>query len=198
LWSLSPSSEDVFSAQREFAQLLFPTSEFASGISPIGQNSCAVVLVVRIGPEVVLLGSDLEQTPEPLTGWNAVVGIGWPLTPASALKVPHHGSAGAFSEMLWEAFIRSDAIAVVTPYSRSGLPRLDELDKLKALGRDLFLTALPRTVPVSRGPDIDKELRMRNFRSFETTGTNGVVRLRKKVGSSGPWSVELFGSARKY
>jgi beta-lactamase superfamily II metal-dependent hydrolase len=200
VWSLSPSADDVLTAQSEFANLFIPLDEYATGISAIRQNSSCVVLVIKAGADAILLGSDLERTTSNLTGWNAVVNGGWPLVPVNAIKISHHGSAGSFSQALWDNFVQPGAIAVVTPYTPSGLPRIAELDRLRAMGCELYVTALPQEVPVERSVDVRREISgmTKSFRSFSLDGKNGVVRLRKKIGSTDRWVVETFDSAQRY
>jgi beta-lactamase superfamily II metal-dependent hydrolase len=159
IWSLSPSPQDVLDAKAEFSSLFVPPEEFASGISPIGQNSACVVILFRIGEELILLGSDLENKSNRRTGWNAIVGSSLrPPGRPSVFKVPHHGSAGAFSQPLWDTVIHEKAIAVVTPYVPSGLPRASELDRLRALGRDIYVTAFPGGSVGQRSWEIEKAM----------------------------------------
>jgi beta-lactamase superfamily II metal-dependent hydrolase len=199
IWSLSPSPEDVLGSRSEFANLFVPLDQYANGLDPIGQNSSCIVVMIKIGMDVILLGSDLERTNSNSTGWNAVVNAGFPLTPASAFKIPHHGSAGAYSQELWNNFIQPGAVAVVTPFTPSGLPRTAELDRLRAMGCELYVTALPHETAISRSLDVQREIKgmTKSFRSLYMPDKNGVVRLRKKIGQ-GTWAVETFLGARRY
>jgi len=199
IWSLSPSDEDVSASRQEFANLFIPPEQYASGMNPIAQNSSCIVLLLTVDKDVILLGSDLEQTNSNSTGWNAVVNAGWPLVPASAFKIAHHGSAGSYCQDLWDKFIQPGAVAVVTPYTPSGLPRTVELNRLRAIGCELYVTALPHEVSVPRSLDVIREIKgmTQEFRSLYMPEKNGVVRLRKKIGQ-GAWGAETFFGARRY
>jgi hypothetical protein len=97
LWSLSPSPEDILKSMREFASLFVPISEYASGIAPLKHNSASVVILLIVGRQAILLGSDLEAPSYPQAGWNAIVGSTIrPEALSTMFKIPHHGSAGAF------------------------------------------------------------------------------------------------------
>jgi hypothetical protein len=202
VWSLSPSPQDVFDAKAEFSRLFVPFEEFSSGLSPIGQNSACVVVLLHIGEELILLGSDLENKADSRTGWNAIIGSSLrPPGQSSAFKVPHHGSAGAFSQRLWDIVIHEKAAAVVTPYAQSGLPRTSELNRLRGLGRELYVTALPRDARGQRSWEVEKAMNevASNRSSYFLGDGFGLVRLRKLIQprSAVEWSVESFGSARK-
>jgi hypothetical protein len=197
VWSLSPSPDDVLAAMAEFSQLFVPLPEFASGIAAIYPNDSAVVVLVTVGPDAILLGSDLGNRPSQHAGWNAVVGSWMAAVDKSGFfKVAHHGSENSISDALWEQKIASDAVAVVTPYSPSGLPNDEGIARLKAFGRKLYATAIPRRVTVNRGAAVASEIRMsvRNLESVELPDF-GMVRLRKSIGVAGNWNVETFGAA---
>ena len=62
----------------------------------------ATVLWVKAGALQVLLGADLEHSPDTNEGWNSIVnstarleGVG------SFFTIPHHGSANAHSPECW-------------------------------------------------------------------------------------------------
>lgn len=148
---------------------------------------------------MILLGGDLEKSSRPQSGWSAVVSSSLRREKAGAFKVPHHGSKGAFCEDIWESGIEPKATAILTPYTRSGLPKADQLDKLKTMNRQLYITSLPRKVTVSRPADIERAMRMkpggrRTIEAYTERAQFGLVRLRKRAGED--WRAELFGDAR--
>ena len=196
VWAISPSPEDVLNATREFANL-FVGAE-APVVPAAKQNSTSVVLQIRIGSDTVLLGSDLENVAPPQRGWNAIVAK-WDHSAgsASAFKVPHHGSEGAFSQALWDNYIQAAALAVLTPYASSGLPRSDQLKRLRQTGRSIYATALIQPEEVRRSLAVEKVIRRRaKSISALKVEQNGVVRLRKRATEKN-WTVELFGTATK-
>jgi beta-lactamase superfamily II metal-dependent hydrolase len=195
--ALSPSDQDVFKALQSFAGYFVPLDEGATGLSPIDQNDASVVVHIEIGNDCILLGADLEKTNSPLTGWNAVVASAMrPQQPAGAFKVAHHGSANAHSTAVWTQMVAPQAIAVVTPYLRSALPRPEDIERLRAQNATVFATGLPRAVPMHRRPEVERTMREAapNLRTFRRPAQPGIVRLRKQIGSA-RWRHELFGAA---
>lgn len=200
IWALSPSSEDYLLAQREFRNLFVRPTERADPIPPAKANAASVVLLIQLAKEIVLLGSDLENTSPPQTGWNAIVSDMQQNArpPANLFKIPHHGSAGAHSPPLWQTHIDQNAIAVVTPFTSSGLPRDSEIARLRESGRPAYATALPKQIKIARSMSVERMIsgRTKDIQAFDF-GKFGVVRLRKTAASPHPWTVELFGTAEK-
>jgi beta-lactamase superfamily II metal-dependent hydrolase len=186
----------VLTALESFASYFVPLDQTATGLSPIDQNHASVVIHVEISNEMILLGADLERTSSPLTGWNAVVASGTRSTKlAGIFKVPHHGSANANSPPVWAQMVAPQAIAVVTPYLRSGLPRLADIERLRSQNARIFATSLPRTLHVNRRPEVSKTTKEAAPDLVAYRQETGVVRLRKKLGSPS-WHSELFGAAQ--
>jgi hypothetical protein len=195
--SLSPSPQDVINALQAFARYFVPLSDPATGLSPIDQNHASVVVHIEAGNDSILLGADLERTHSSLTGWNAVVGSHMrPNGAAGAFKVAHHGSANADSPAVWEQMIAPGALAVVTPYLRSALPRPEDIQRLRHQNATVLATGLPRPVHARRRPEVERAIREAapNLTGFRRPGEPGVVRLRKTI-NSGVWRHELFGAA---
>lgn len=191
VWALSPSAKDVLRSKAHFAELSGDIGIADPGIKP---NAAAVVIFIRIGAETILLGSDLEYVNEPHSGWNAVVANPLRDSSSDVFKIPHHGSAGAFCESIWHSGIQNAAHCVLTPYTRSGLPRQDQIERLRALGRQVYVTALPQRASIKRSPPIEKHTKRRTT-AYVERGDGGHVRLRKRPTSN--WKVELFGGATR-
>ena len=191
--ALSPSAEDIFAALQSFARYFVPLNDPATGLSPIDPNQASVVIHIRAGDDVILLGADLERTASHLTGWNAVVGSAMRPREIAAVFNAHHGSENGHCPEVWRQMIDPTARAVVTPYLRSGLPKQSDLDRLVNQGPTIFATGLPRAVRVRRRAEVEKTQRevAPDLKSFRVQ--TGIVRLRKKL--SGVWENELFGSA---
>lgn len=195
IWTLSPSHQDRLNAMEAFAEYFVPVNASATGLSPIDRNHASVVVLIHVDPDVILLGADLERTPDSLTGWNAVVSSGKRLQKQSGIfKIPHHGSVNGHSEDVCTEMLKQDTIAIVTPYTRSGLPTSGDVDRMRRF--TTYATGLPLHVRIRRDPAAEKIIQ-------EVTGglearrfpQKGIVRLRKKVGLAAAWNTELFGSA---
>jgi hypothetical protein len=130
-----------------------------------------------------------------MSGWNAVVSSPIRTDAAHIFKVPHHGSQNAFSEKVWACAVNSDAIAVVTPYSRSNLPGNDEIARLTDTSREIYVTALPKPIDLSRPQQTLRGIGRRQMQAFDISPQFGLVRLRKSM--SGQWRAEPFGTARR-
>jgi hypothetical protein len=178
-----------------FKEYWVPVNASATGLSPIDRNHASVVVLIHVDPDVILLGADLERTSDRLTGWNAVISSRKRLQKqAGIFKIPHHGSENGHSEDVCTKMFRQDTIAIVTPYTRSGLPTSGDVDRMRRF--TTYATGLPLRARVRRDPAAEKIIQ-------EVTGglearqfpQKGIVRLRKKIGRVAAWNTELFGSA---
>lgn len=199
VWALSPSDADVMASLVEFKKLFIPEGEPLRGISPIRQNESCVVVAVRVDQQWILLGSDLEVTGTASTGWNAIVGAPLAqLKPASVYKLAHHGSTNGFSPVVWNALLDPKAITVVTPYSRSRLPRQEQIEIMKAQGREIYITARHQAQPARRAASATRMIERQTtaFQPSPAPPDFGFVRMRKNP-TSPNWGVELFGAAAR-
>jgi hypothetical protein len=166
--------------------------------APEGPNGASVAAAVRAGEKMVLLGADLSNSDNPLSGWEAVLGFARPDLPVTLVKVPHHGSAGAHHDGMWSELVEAGAIAILTPWTLAGrfLPLADDIDRLKAVAEDVYLTAMPTIGRAKKNHEVDKLLtKVANVRVDELRGW-GRVRARRKL-SEDSWRVELAGDAIK-
>lgn len=107
-------------------------------------NTLSVALAVEFGERRLILGGDVEHHPtNGRRGWEGVrQKLAEPSTlkphllqGITAIKVPHHGSDGAICDTVWQEHRMNGAapVAVIAPYTPSGLPRADGLTRLRAL-----------------------------------------------------------------
>jgi hypothetical protein len=198
--ALSPSDQDQLNALEAFAKYFVPVDEPAAGLSPIDQNHASVVVVIRVDEEFLLLGADLERTPSPHTGWNALVAS--PTRPqflATPFKVPHHGSSNGQSDEVWAKMLVPSAGAVVTPFLSSGLPRPEGLQWLLQRTPEVYATGIPTGIRVRRRPEVERTIKDStvSYSSQRIPQEPGIVRFRKVAGSKAPWNIETFGEAKK-
>jgi hypothetical protein len=151
-----------------------------------GPNQVSVVLWVRVGELAALLGADLEQSPNPLLGWTAVVNSGTPNNgKAHVFKVPHHGSNNADNADVWKHMLLPSPHAVLTPFSKSRIPKDSDLTRITGRTGNFFCTAPNRSwSPPNRGGAVDKmaDLVAKNRRAIE--GQMGHVRVRCRPGET--------------
>ena len=118
IWALSPSDQSMMDSLIEISDLIPAASnkEDRRVITPPDQNHNAIALQLKFGQVVnMLLGSDLEETKDPLTGWSGVVkSLNRPLDKSQIFKIRHHGSENGHSEDVWKNMLHDDCLAVMT------------------------------------------------------------------------------------
>lgn len=165
--------------------------------APEGPNGACVAATVLAGNTSILLGADLENAKNPLTGWDAVLAHARPSVSASVVKVPHHGSEGAHHDGMWAEIVDPDPIAIVTPWVLGGghLPTEADLQRLQDVPARVFLTAMPTLGRVRKDSAVEKLItNVAGIRLEELRGWGQVRARRRREETS--WRVELFGDAR--
>jgi len=150
VWALSPSPESVLNCLSEIGNCIRIAAE-----SPVRrvipaptQNRNATVLLIKVnGKSKILLGSDLEETDNPRTGWSAIVqSQNRPQDKSQIFKIPHHGSADAHSHEVWKKMLDSNPIGILTSkVGGKAIPRNSDIKRLKKYTSNLFCTAPPLT-----------------------------------------------------
>lgn len=165
--------------------------------APEGPNGASVAATVRVGDTSILLGADLENADNPLTGWNAVLAHARPQLSASIVKVPHHGSEGAHHDEVWSDIVDDDAVAIVTPWALGGghLPTDRDLARLRGVAKRVYLTAMPTLGRVKKDSAVEKLITKVAGVSIEELRGWGHVRARRRPGET-DWRVDLDGDAR--
>jgi beta-lactamase superfamily II metal-dependent hydrolase len=162
-----------------------------------GPNGASVAATVAAGETSILLGADLEDSNNPLSGWAAVLAQAKPTHLASIVKVPHHGSEGAHKDEMWEEIVNAKPLAIVTPWVRGAghLPTAADLARLRNVADRVYLTAMPTLRRARKDPAVDKIIaKVAGVRIDELRGW-GHVRARRKLGEDS-WTVALDGDAR--
>jgi len=141
--TLSPSDAASIQARFEFSQIA-QSKKFKPGVIPSPTaNLNAVAIWVETKNTTIMLGADLETHTNPDIGWNAVVSsMGKPSGKADIVKIPHHGSRTGHCPKVWESMVDEKALGIMTSYSRSGLPKAEDIERLKGLTDGLFITTL--------------------------------------------------------
>lgn len=182
--ALSPHALAVEAARRSFrtASESRPPGNFAG--PAVHPNHAALVLGVRVGDHGALLGSDLE-TAAPGGGWASIVDAGFDGAPASVYKVPHHGSRTAHDEGVWDNLLVDGAVAAITPFRPSRLPKADMAREILAKSPNAYLTAPTRTPSQRANPRKIRALQRGGaVRVEDPEGRSGHVRVRFEQGSS--------------
>lgn len=194
--ALSPSDTSVLMSKQQIAQLIPASGVPKRRVVPISPNHFAVVLWIQIESTSILLGSDLQETGDPQTGWTVILNSNSrPSGKASVFKVPHHGSENADSPRIWSEMLK-EPIAVITPFSKAGkkLPTEKDTKRICDQAKEVYQTSTLRAKKV-RKPKIVEQLLKGAVRSIQPVDTSfGHVRLRLAAGAD-RWTVDLFGDA---
>ena len=164
------------------------------------RNDVSVVLSVRIGNEMILLGADLEEEGRPETGWSAVLASrdGAPWNKASVYKVAHHGSSTSHHAGVWSDMLTDSPTAVLAPWINGGHiePELSDRARIIALAGQSFTTATGRTLKSpKRAPAVERTIKETVGELRSMTTVPGIVRLRRSLQPGATWTIELFEGA---
>lgn len=163
--ALSPSATAVTQAISNLVGLMPKEgSDRLRNIVPQGENLNAVAIHFTFGDFSTVLGSDLEETGNIQTGWSAVFQSRTvselSLSTSSLYKVSHHGSKTGHHASIWSELLVNNPLSITTPYTRSGLPTLDNIDRIKSLSSEFIVTRDPNSgKKVKREGMVDREMR---------------------------------------
>ncbi len=178
VWSLSPDDEAYTSFLKSLASPSDAEPERVFFLPT--PNQLSVALLVRFeGGFSCLLGADLERR-----GWTAILSDDRkPRCRSSVFKVPHHGSANAHLEGVWDKLLEPEPFAILAPWRRGGgsLPRKGDVNRILARTPNAYATtkAAPGAAPRDRW--VKKRLRAVNARLRPESGTTGMIRLRRSM-----------------
>lgn len=197
--TLSPSDAQIAKFHYEISALIPEIKKTKQRCTPQGPNHIAVVTWIEAGPVAVLLGSDLEETGDPETGWSVIVSSAKrPKGKATIFKVAHHGSANGHNHDVWGQMLHPAPFAVLTPNNRGKkLPQDSDVQRITELTDQAYSTA--RLMPLRarrRSQAVEKTLREANISVVQAEPPTGLVRLRNGGSSAfGDWKVELIRGA---
>jgi len=199
--SLSPSDHSINNfIQKDISPTIAKFIENPSNtLKNHNPNDSSVVVLIKIGEHEILLSGDLENSSHPDMGWNAVLSSSLvPEKSVSIFKVPHHGSKTSYNKDIWNELLVKDSIAGLTPYSKSKLPREEDVKSIYSHTEYAFITSDPNeTGKKSRKSNVKKFLRKLNQVPAEIKFNKGQIRFKKPMLSDkdSPWSTELLGKA---
>ena len=193
VWSLSPGDDLFERFLRSVEGWVSPEGETARRNPSPSPNQLSVVLWVKCGAAIVLLGGDLEKS-----GWAAVLDDETKPTPkASVFKVPHHGSGNADVPEVWEQMLETEPLAVVAPWrrGRGGLPRPADARRILSRTPHAYLSAKPQSSSWRGHGMVARTVRSAGVQLIDTGGPSGMVRSRRALAAGNAWNVELFDPA---
>lgn len=165
-------------------------------------NLAAVVLVIQWEDGAVLLGADLVSDSDVNRGWNAAVdqGLTIGVRKANLVKIPHHGSAGAHSDRMWNELLEPKPMSAITPYCRGRKdgrpPKKTDLKRIASLSSKSILTAPTQSGRARKSSSAIQLGLAQNGIVMRSLQTNiGIARFRRRIGAN--WSAEKFGRAKE-
>lgn len=196
LWSLSPSPATIMKSFDQIAKLVPADWAQKNALSDSNPNHWAVAMHFRAGQHAILLGSDLEEEGDAQTGWSAVLASqARPTETAGLYKVAHHGSETGHHPGIWATLLSPKPISILTPFTRSNLPRPLDIERLRAASSSVYLTAL-RLADNKRKGAAAKMTVLKKLRTVD--GPLGRLRCRLRVSDpAGSWHVEIDGPGAK-
>jgi len=199
IYSLSPSDSAILSAQLDFYQRIPDTGTHKKRIACPSTNNTSVVLWVRIGDHRILLGSDLEKTSDPKTGWTVIINESQAIKEkALVYKVAHHGAESSHDPDIWSKLLSDKPFALLSPYSIAGnsLPKDEDLDRVAGLTPNGFITAPPKIKKFRPSDGVVRETIQAVTKTMRSVNIGwGQVRLRRNIEDSADYKVDLFGDA---
>jgi beta-lactamase superfamily II metal-dependent hydrolase len=200
LTTLSPADKQLELFFQEIAAMMPEVRQPKRRAIPQGPNHVAVAVWISAGPEAILLGSDLEETGDPDTGWTVITNSKTrPRGLAGVFKIPHHGSMTGHSSSVWERMVAPNiAYALLTPFTRGSvsLPTVEDVSRIRGRTSNAYATSRIHSRSIARrAPEIERGIRetVGRLRAAETRF--GRVTLRKPSGPGRSWALDLSGNA---
>jgi beta-lactamase superfamily II metal-dependent hydrolase len=196
--AVSPHDEDV----QAFVATLASSPQVRPGqrVMPFEQNDVSVALWISVGPHRLLLGADLENSANVNRGWQAVLNSPAPLTGrASFIKIPHHGSANAHHQPVWNTLLEDQPLAAMTTWNRGRkLPTLPDAKRILALTPRAFVTSSFDRRAARRAVAVERTLGDAGITIRAKQPLAGHIRCRRDLSAASPdWRVDLFNDATK-
>ena len=196
VWTLSPHDSEFTHFLKAVEDLFPKVGQTKKRVPSISPNNVSVVVWVRTGETVVLLGADLEAN-----GWVRILNSGSrPQERATAFKIPHHGALSAHEPTVWREMLEQDPVAILTPWRLANrqLPTQQDMKRILTQTSDAHATTRtdgPSRKQGRRASAVARTIREANIAVRRNAPHSGGLRLRKQANSRGRWSVSTFGNA---
>jgi len=194
MYFVAPSEVAVTRSVVEFSERI--RRFYSPGVSTLPSqdpNTFSSAFVIEAYGVKLLLGGDVEAGSSEW-GWVNIANNYAYVNEIDGHKVPHHGSPNAYEPIIWNSWLKSTAVNVVTPYRSSRRPRPDDVSRMRSHGHELWQTSNSESIAASkRAKRAQAALSGLTYSKVEVVGgIMGQVRVRWKEGRS---SVQTFGPA---
>lgn len=201
--ALSPSDTVISEFGNEISELIrdyIPCSN--RKIIVRTPNEKCVVLQVSVNGYTVILGGDLETSPDNRRGWLCILDNSCCISKnkASLYKIPHHGSENAYEKRFWdEMFDHTSLIGQLSPFinGRVCLPTKEMLGIFINNVDHLYITSYDeRNKPKKRDNSLQKAIRTFNPSLKEIPFRKGIIENYIDLDmKEGVWKTNLYDKA---
>lgn len=196
----SPSDMDAHEFLENIASMYPKAMEGLRKAIPGTSNLTSVVLTIEWHDVSVLLGADMETSPDNQRGWGAIVSeaIKIGVMPANLVKIPHHGSLTGHDDRMWKDLLSDEPVSVITPFGKgkhvSRPPTQGDVARIRGKSKHTYITArhIPPKLPKMEFA-VQRSLREGSITLTTKKIPMGIVRHRRVPGAE--WKCELFGAA---
>jgi len=181
VYSLSPSELSHQLYDMEISKLITDFGPTHMKIIKQSPNDRSVVLLLKLGYHIILLGADLEVNNNPKLGWLDITSnseIIKKLDKSGYFKIPHHGSENGYHIEIWDKLIKDSPISTITPWNLgTGLPTELMLKRYNHLSQELYMSSEGKLHPKPKKRDqkITKTIKAFNNSLKEIKYQFGVV-----------------------
>jgi beta-lactamase superfamily II metal-dependent hydrolase len=201
VYSLSPSDLAIIKSHMEFFNIIPVTGGQRKRVIPPSINNTSIVLWIKVGKRVILLGADLERSNNPKLGWAAIINDSQiTIGKAEIYKVAHHGAESSHEPVIWTKLLSDNPYALISPYmvGNNRLPKDTDMERIAGLTPYAYITALPSERSFRTSEKVVRDTVKSVTKSMHSLNTHwGQVRLRGDIENEANYEVELFGDAYK-
>lgn len=197
VWALSPDANVFERFLATVSDLVSDVGQPKRRLPSLSPNEASVVLWIRVGDVVLLLGADQEKR-----GWKAIVELASrPDAKASAFKLPHHGSADAHHNDVWDRMLVPNPVAVLAPWTKGGwvLPRRSDVQRILKSGAEAYVTVTKSAMNLSarhrnRHPAVARTIQGSGIKLQRVSSLVSGIRMRRSLRGATHWTVENLGA----
>lgn len=202
IFSWSPSDFDKSEFLKSIMRMHPKAGESICTAVTGDSNLASIVLTIEWSDVSVLLGADMEHSPDNRRGWGAVVSeyIKANVMLGDLVKIPHHGSVTGHDDRMWDQMLSANPISIITPFTKRPIssrpPTTNDIKRISGKSRNLYVTARNEKIKsIRKGWAVERTLRDGMISLSNQKKQLGIVRHRRIPNDH--WKSEYFGAAYK-